>query len=77
MSDGQNEIERRKSLSLRAIHESYGTDEGEYGATLFVSHHLEELSPAYWEKCLGSESPDPQKILDILVLKSHWSRRRG
>lgn len=73
MSRDQNEVQRREALALRAIRKSYGTDDGEYGATLFVSHHLEELSSDYWQKCLGSTSPDPQKVLDLLVLRSHWS----
>ncbi|PCJ56937.1 MAG: hypothetical protein COA79_17515 [Planctomycetota bacterium] len=70
MSD---EIERRKISALEAIKKSYGTEEGEYNSTLFVSHHLEELDAEYWQKNFGTMSPDPIKVLDYLQLKSHWS----
>ena len=67
-----SEVDKRKELALKAIKESYGTEEGEYGATLFVSHHLEELNADFWEKHCGDASPDPVKVLDLLVFDTHW-----
>lgn len=40
---------------------------------MFVSHHLEEVDASYWKKHLGAEKPNPSQILEILVLRSHWS----
>ena len=67
------EIERRTAAALAAIKASYGTAEAEYAATLFVSHHLEEIEAAYWTKHFGDPTPEPAQILDKLVLRSHWS----
>ena len=39
---------------------------------LFVSHHLAELDAAYWKKYAGTPRPSPKKVLDLLVLSSHW-----
>ena len=65
------EIKRREAAALAAIKSAFGTDD-EYGATLFVSHHLEELDPGYWKKHLSTETPEPHLILNLLVLRSHW-----
>ena len=51
---------------------SFGTEDGEFGATMFATHHIEELEPAYWLKHLGTETPEPRKVLDALQFKSHW-----
>jgi hypothetical protein len=66
------EIERRKNAAIAAIKEAFGTEEDEYGATLFVSHHLEEIDEDYWQSHLGSPNPEPKQVLDILVLQSQW-----
>jgi hypothetical protein len=49
MSNRAEEIERRKIAALSAIKRTLKTEEGEYGSTLFTSHHLEEIEPSYWE----------------------------
>ena len=67
------EITRREKAALAAIRSVFGTDEDEYGATLFASHHLEEIEGAYWQKHLGTTQPEPRRVLDILKLHSHWS----
>ncbi len=72
MESEMEEIERRKNAAISAIQNGFGTDEDEYGATLFVSHHLEEIEGDYWQEHLGAHEPDPKKVLDILVLRSHW-----
>ena len=67
-----NEIEKRTEIALSAIKAAYGTPDDEFGATMFVSHHLEELDGSYWEKHLQTPSPEPNRVLDILTLQSHW-----
>lgn len=68
----ENEIERREKVALAAIRDAFGTEVDEYGATLFVSHHLDELGASYWQSTLGTASPEPERILGLLELKSHW-----
>ena len=43
--------------ALEGIKKSFGTEQGEYGIDLFVSHHIEELPKSYWQKHLGTETP--------------------
>jgi len=38
-----NEIKKREEAALAAIKRAFGTPEDEYGATLFVYHHLEQI----------------------------------
>ncbi|MDZ4405913.1 DUF2004 domain-containing protein [Prosthecobacter sp.] len=72
MSPNTSEIEKRRETALAAIKTAYGTEEDEFGATMFVSHHLEELDASYWLKHLQAASPEPTRVLDMLVLRSHW-----
>jgi len=72
MSANTKEIEKRIEVALSAIKAAYGTSDDEFGATLFVSHHLEELDASYWEKHLETASPDPIRVLEMLTLSSHW-----
>lgn len=65
-------VEQRATAALAAIKSAFGTDEDEYGATLFVSRHLKEIEDSFWEKHLGSSSPEPVSVLGILKLRSHW-----
>ena len=68
MSLNKAEIQRRTKVALAAIKNAYGTDEDDGGATLFVSHHLEEIKSFYWVERFQSPSPAPSEILDALVL---------
>ncbi|RYF17181.1 MAG: DUF2004 domain-containing protein [Comamonadaceae bacterium] len=68
----QDEAARREKAALGAIRNAFGTDADEFGATLFVSHHLEEIEAGYWQEHLGSATPEPVRVLDLLVLRSHW-----
>ena len=72
MSSIAAEIQRREKLALDAIKNSLGTEDGEFGATMFATHHIEELKSAYWLKHLGTETPEPKQVLDALQLKEHW-----
>ena len=51
---------------------AYGTKADEFGVTLFIVHHLEELNSEYWKKRIGKESPVPEEILSILELREAW-----
>jgi hypothetical protein len=68
-----DEVAAREKAALAAIRRSFGTAEGEFGANLFASHHLEEIDGAYWQKHLGTKKPEPAQVLDILILRSHWA----
>lgn len=68
----KDEVLRRETTARAAVKQSFGTGDDESGADLFVSHHLEELDGEYWEKQLGTSSPEPIRILDILELRAHW-----
>lgn len=63
-------IEKRKKIALSAIRKAFGTEEDEEGATLFVEHHLEEIGGDYWKKHLGTEKPEPERVLELLQLVS-------
>ncbi len=66
------EIEKRTNTALAAIRKAFRSAEDEYGVTLFVSHHLDELEGAYWEQHLQSASPEPYRVLDLLVRSPYW-----
>jgi len=66
------ELARRTQLAFEAIQRSLDTEAGEEGATLFASHHLEELDRAYWQTHLGSASATSAQVLGLLQLQSHW-----
>jgi hypothetical protein len=72
MPGRQEEVKRREAAARAAIKKAFGTAADEFGATLFVSHHLEELEPSYWKKHLTTETPEPRLVLDLLVLQDHW-----
>ena len=72
MSATPEEIKKRESAARVAITKAYGTADHEDGVTLFVSHHLEELDAAYWKKHFSTESPAAGRVLESLVLRSHW-----
>lgn len=72
MSDRADEVEKRESAARAAILEAYGTPESEYGVTLFVSHHLQEVDSGYWTERFGVARPEPRHVLQRLELRSHW-----
>src|SRR5688572_3594775 len=67
-----DEAKRREKVAREAIEQAFGTEVDEYGATLFVSHHLDEIEGTYWKKHLGTSQPEPRRVLELLELKSHW-----
>lgn len=66
------EVEKRAKMALDAIRNAYGTEAGEFGANLFVEHHLDEIPQDYWQEHTGTGKPDPAAILGLLELKSNW-----
>jgi len=72
MAPSPEEIERRRSAALAAIRRVYGTPDDEHGATLFVSHHVDEIEPEFWRKHCGVPCPGPNQIFELLVLRPHW-----
>jgi hypothetical protein len=72
MPASPDEIKRREAAARAAIKKAFSTAGDEFGATLFVHHHLDELAPSYWAKHLSTENPEPQRILELLELQSHW-----
>jgi hypothetical protein len=72
MPANSDEIKRREAAARAAIKRVFGTAGDEFGATLLVSHHLDELDSSYWKKHLSTETPNPRLVLDLLELQSHW-----
>ncbi len=66
------ELARRTKIALDAIRRSLGTEAGEFDATLFATHHLDELQPPYLQARLQNGRPEPARVLDLLQLQSHW-----
>ncbi|MGV3530775.1 MAG: hypothetical protein ACO1QR_00285 [Chthoniobacteraceae bacterium] len=58
---------------MNAIRSEYGKKGDEYGATLFVSHHLKELEESYWEQRVQKSSPEPADVLDLLIRSPYWN----
>ena len=61
-------MNQKKIIALEKIKSLFGTPDGEYGPTLFVSHHLGEIDKADWMKILKTQSPTSKQILESLVL---------
>jgi hypothetical protein len=61
-----DDIKRREAVAQAAIKQAYGTADDEFGATLFVSHHLAQVDSSYWSKHLSTETPDPRRVLELL-----------
>ncbi len=66
MPAGSDEMSRREKAARAHIDAIYGTPQDEFGATLFVSHHLQELDASYWLKHTGTSTPDAQQVLRLL-----------
>lgn len=64
--------DKLESLALEKIKSLFGTPEGEFNSTLFISHHMEELEEADWLSLLKVKQPKPQQILKALVLVDKW-----
>jgi hypothetical protein len=72
MPANPDEIKRRESAARAAIKSAVGTADEESDVALFISHHLEEIGSDYWKQHFSTVTPDQHRILDSLVLRSHW-----
>lgn len=72
MSIDKGKFLKRTEAARSAITAAYGTEADEYGATLFVAHHLSEVEPGYWAKHFQKTAPEPFEILEALVLKTEF-----
>ncbi|UXI03308.1 DUF2004 domain-containing protein [Photobacterium sp. TY1-4] len=61
-------MDKKVELALEAIRASHGTESGEYGIDLFVSHHLDELPATVWLEIIGKENPSFDDVLSALIL---------
>lgn len=50
----------RQVAARQAIKSRYGKPHDEYGPTLFLSHHLQEIEPEYWLRTVGVPQPSPE-----------------
>ena len=73
MNTDQAELARRKEVAISAIRSAFGTEGDEYGVTLFVNHHLEEIEEEYWQNQLAKSKPELEDVIGLLTLRSHWS----
>ena len=64
------ESSRRTRIALATIKPSLGTEAGEYGATLFATHHLDELDQSNWRTHLKIDKPAPAQVIELLCLQS-------
>ncbi len=72
MKPRTKEIQRRTAAALLAIKQALSERDEDSSVKLFVSHHLQELDAAYWKKHAGTPRPSLKKVLELLVLRSHW-----
>lgn len=72
MPASPNEIRSREAAARAAIKKAFDTADEESGVAHFISHHLEEIEADYWKLHFSTETPDPQRIIDSLVLQSNW-----
>lgn len=68
MRSESDQLSKREASAREYIAAIYGSPEDEYGATLFVSHHLSEIEPRYWKKHTGVSQPSAHQVLGILEL---------
>jgi len=64
-----SEVAKLEAAARAHISAIYDTPGDEYGVTLFVSHHLNEIEASYWLGHAGTLEPEPHQILDLLQLK--------
>ena len=71
MPANPNEIKKREAAARAAVKKAFDTADDESDVALFISHHLEEIDADYWKQHFSTETPEPQRNLDSLVLQSH------
>jgi Protein of unknown function (DUF2004) len=66
------ETQRREAAALDAIKKALGTEAGEDSVDLFVEHHLDEVPGDYWIQRLGTATPEPSAVIDLVHLRGSW-----
>ncbi|MEM8817446.1 MAG: DUF2004 domain-containing protein [Pseudomonadota bacterium] len=69
MPHNPDKTAKREAAARAHINAVYGTPGDEYGVTLFVSHHLNEIEASYWLAYVGTAKPEPRQVLDLLEPK--------
>ncbi|MEM6275237.1 MAG: DUF2004 domain-containing protein [Myxococcota bacterium] len=69
MPGSSQDLSRRETEARTHLESVYGTPEDEFGATLFVAHHLGEIDAAYWMKHTGTSEPSARQVLRLLELR--------
>ena len=64
-----DELANREAAARAYISAIYGKPGDEFGVTLFVSHHLNEIETSYWLGHAGTAEPEPHQVLGLLELK--------
>ena len=68
----ESPLNDKSQIALARINAIFGTDEGEHGPDLLVSHLPEEIGEDYWKNLPGMAEPSPEQILDALVQEAAW-----
>ncbi|OTG67948.1 hypothetical protein B9T25_08195 [Acinetobacter sp. ANC 4470] len=64
-------IQRLEQKARAAMLSAYQSDTDGNEVHLYAEHHLEELEPDYWLKNLGTTTPQPLQVLNMLELSPH------
>lgn len=57
----------KQSAAKVAIIERFNANDDENPVRLFVTHHLAEIEPSYWEQHLGTTEPTARQVVDLLT----------
>ncbi|OTG64796.1 DUF2004 domain-containing protein [Acinetobacter silvestris] len=62
------QILRLERKARAAMLSTYQNDTEENAVRLYATHHLEEIESDYWVKNLGTTTPQPLQVLNMLEL---------
>lgn len=65
------QIQKLEQKARAVMLSVYQNDTDDNAVRLYAEHHLEELEPEYWLKNLGTATPQPLQVLNVLELSSH------
>jgi hypothetical protein len=63
-------FKEREKLALEAIKQSFGTEAGDWGVNSYLERHLEVLPQSYWQQHLGTSTPEPSAIINLLQFRA-------
>lgn len=65
-----NNFKEREQKAKNAILQSYLQDTAlDNQVRLYVEHHLQEISPQYWQKHTGLTRPNAKQVIELLSTK--------